>query len=278
MPITRLYNYLPGSLAKGEDVQDEYDAIIAFINGLETDKLDVVGGTVANLTVSGNFIANGTNAFNGISTFDANASFNAGKHLTLGAGSNLIGGGTGSFAGLLTATGGIQSNGANIFKKTLTIQGDNGSPPNDGTNLTVLGNNSTSLLDVNFSSSRGGNGAIIENGLSVIGADRMRIRGDNLRIGDGSTMVLALGSIPSAENPFASNIKGFLLHTFPNTYPLVRMTPSLFTMVKSLGGNQVNINLSGATVDVTILGLPIVNPGAGKLWVDTGAGNVLKLG
>lgn len=53
MPITRLYNYIPGSLARGEDVSDEYDSIIAFINGLETDKLDAVGGTVSNLTVSG---------------------------------------------------------------------------------------------------------------------------------------------------------------------------------------------------------------------------------
>jgi hypothetical protein len=64
MPITRLFNYIPGSLAEGDKVQDEFDSIIGFINGLELDKLDAVGGNVSALNVLTTLDVDGLATFN----------------------------------------------------------------------------------------------------------------------------------------------------------------------------------------------------------------------
>ena len=66
MPITRQFEYLPGSSALGEDVSAEFDAIISFLNDLETDKLDVVGGTVATLEITDTLEVGGESTFNDV--------------------------------------------------------------------------------------------------------------------------------------------------------------------------------------------------------------------
>lgn len=64
MSISRKHTYLSGSLARGDDVQDDFDNLITFVNELEANKLDATGGTVDNLTVGGSFTSQGTSIFN----------------------------------------------------------------------------------------------------------------------------------------------------------------------------------------------------------------------
>ena len=87
MPISRVNSYTPGELARGDHVQEEFDSLISFVNNLETDKLDVEGGTVTSLTVSGAFTAQGSSIFNaGFAVNNQLGVFNAGASV---AGGNL---------------------------------------------------------------------------------------------------------------------------------------------------------------------------------------------
>lgn len=219
MPLTRLFNYIAGSLAKGEDVSDEFDQIIAFINGLDTDKLDIVGGTVNSLSVTGAFTANGASDFNGTTTFSAGVTFDSGADLTLGAGSNLLVGGTLGVTGLSTLAG-FNSSAAGTVNSDFSV--------NQGV--------------INFVKTTPGSAFRIENtqnniNLHVGGANKIRL------CDDPSNGVLEL-------NGTNCNIKS----------------------------NAVAID-NGLTLNGAFLkaaNLPTVAGASGTLWVDTGAGNVVK--
>ena len=78
MAISRIFSYTPGTLARGDFVQPEFDQLITFVNNLEATKLGTAGGTVTGaLTVAGAFTAQGTSIFNaGLTVNNIAATFN----------------------------------------------------------------------------------------------------------------------------------------------------------------------------------------------------------
>ena len=75
MPISRQYPYASNTPALGQHVREDYDNIINFVNNLELTKLDITGGTLANLTVTGTFTCNAVSTFNNNATFNNPAHF-----------------------------------------------------------------------------------------------------------------------------------------------------------------------------------------------------------
>lgn len=204
MPITRQFDYLAGSLAKGEEVATEFDAIIAFLNDLETDKLDVVGGTVDALTVTGAFITNGANTFNGSSVFNDPLTIN--DNIAVAGGVNTIfqaGAGKVSFAQNVEAPNG------DFYLNQCAFHIDNTST----TSTVRIGN----------------------------------VQGD-IEFNVGTTKKVKL-----LDN--TSNGKAEINGT-------------------DLTVNSPTINLLGASIKMT--NLPTSAGASGSLWVDTGAGNVVK--
>lgn len=86
MPIiSRLFTYNPGESARGDHVQQEFDQLVSTVNTLENAKLSTDGGTVANLTVSGTFTAQGTSVFNaGLAVNNQIGTFTAGINSSAG--------------------------------------------------------------------------------------------------------------------------------------------------------------------------------------------------
>lgn len=79
MAITIQHDYTPGTSARGDFVEDDFNNIIAFVNTLEATKLSTSGGTVNSLIISGTLLTQGLATFEaGITVNNVLGTFTAG--------------------------------------------------------------------------------------------------------------------------------------------------------------------------------------------------------
>lgn len=236
MPITRLYNYLPGSLAEGEKVSGEFDSIIAFINGLEVDKLDAVGGNVSDLHVLS------TLEVDGLGTFDAGLDITGDVDLD----GDLI----------LTSAGDL------ILGDASNIQLGN---PGAGVNI-----NKGVGVEI-LSAGAGLRFGALAGGIDFDVGGQLQISGNGLS-GYTSGFQLDNTMFKLSTDKVKFDVTGV---TAEFDLDLKVKNTKIFSVGDTAGSEYMTVQDLGASLRVVMLGLPVVNPGgSGRLWNNAGVLNI----